>query len=454
MKRLLFVVAAVLICLPFAAQCWGDSVYVSGLYNTGVDPTLGLLGNGALIPYSPTAPYTLQQFPGVSTTTLMVRTSAGSFPIPPWVGDDGLSAWIGPANDSSLDGPAGLYDYQTTFTISNTIPNPNMVRISGGVAGHGGGESADNQIYGILLNGTQVTPVNYSAYDPSGYTQFSKFYPFSITNGYRFGQNTLDFLVYNDAPSNNPTGLRVEMTSSNVSRGVIPTLFNTGVDQFGQPLPDLSLADSHYQLVSVPGATSQIMVRNGGGFPVGPWLGPDSLSAWIGPNDPGNQYPNDLNGPAGPYDYQTTFSLTGFDPSSVVISGGINGGWSTDNQGVAILLNGHQVWGPNDYDDGDLSGHVQFTQFFPFSIIGNSLPNGAYLNPGSNTLDFIVYNDPNPGGGDNPTGLRVEMTGTADYAWTAGSTAIIPEPLSMIFFGTGIVGVLGYVARRKMLRQA
>jgi probable HAF family extracellular repeat protein len=30
----------------------------------------------------------------------------------------------------------------------------------------------------------------------------------------------------------------------------------------------------------------------------------------------------------------------------------------------------------------------------------------------------------------------------------------VPEPISMIFFGTGLVAVGGYVARRKMLRTA
>jgi hypothetical protein len=39
---------------------------------------------------------------------------------------------------------------------------------------------------------------------------------------------------------------------------------------------------------------------------------------------------------------------------------------------------------------------------------------------------------------------------------TFGSVTILttPEPLSMIFFGTGIVGVAGYVARRRMQRKA
>ena len=30
----------------------------------------------------------------------------------------------------------------------------------------------------------------------------------------------------------------------------------------------------------------------------------------------------------------------------------------------------------------------------------------------------------------------------------------VPEPMAMIFFGTGLVGIGGYMARRKMLHQA
>jgi len=453
MKRLLFVAAAVMVCLPLAAQSQAGSVYVSDLFNTGVDASGNPLGNDTI----GDSHYQLVSVPG-GTSQILVR-SGGGFPFPYWLAPDLLSAWIGPndlgtpPNTDDLNGPVGLYDYRTTFSIG-PILNPNMVRISGGVV-TAGGVSADNQIVGIKLNGRLVVPANTSNNSSTGHTQFTQFYPFDITNGYLTGTNTLDFLVHNDRyplPGDNPTGLRVEMSSTDVTSGTIPTLFNTGVNQFGQPLANDHLGDPHYTLVSVPGGTSQVMVRSAGGFPFPYWLGPDSASAWIGPNDPGTT-PNvdDLNGPVGPYDYQTTFNLTGFDPTSVVISGGISGpgGWSTDNQGIAILLNGHQVWGPNNYDNGDPAGHAQYAQFFPFSIDAYSDP---YFSTGINTLDFIVNNDYNPAGGDNPTGLRVEMTGTANYAALANSQ-IIPEPLSVIFFGTGLVAVGGFVARRRMLRK-
>lgn len=76
----------------------------------------------------------------------------------------------------------------------------------------------------------------------------------------------------------------------------ITSLFNTGVNNSGTPLPDGTVGDPHYSLVSAPaGSTSSILVRtSAGGFPIGPYLGDDSLSAWIGPNNDST-----LDGPAG-----------------------------------------------------------------------------------------------------------------------------------------------------------
>lgn len=151
-----------------------------------------------------------------------------------------------------------------------------------------------------------------------------------------------------------------------------------------------------------------------GGYPVPPYIGDDSLSAWIGPNnDP------QVDGPVGTYDYRTTFDLTGFYPSTATITGG----WSSDNNGLQILLNGVDTGNPG----------TSFTQFSigfaPFSITTG-------FKPGINTLDFLVNN----GGG--PTALRVEMTGTATPT---------PEPGSLFLLGTGLAGFAG-VIRRKLSR--
>jgi len=43
--------------------------------------------------------------------------------------------------------------------------------------------------------------------------------------------------------------------------------------------------------------------------------------------------------------------------------------------------------------------------------------------------------------------------GAYTIGYATGAAAPIPEPISMIFFGTGLVGVFGFVARRKMRRN-
>jgi hypothetical protein len=183
-----------------------------------------------------------------------------------------------------------------------------------------------------------------------------------------------------------------------------------------------------------------LVVNSTGGWPVPPYIGDDNLSAWIGPNNAA-----DLNGPAGDYQYTTTFSLNGFVPGSAMISGL----WAADNQEVGIYLNGHQVVATNTgYLEPD-GYYEQFTNWSPFTITSN------YCLPGTNTLTFDVLNDPYnpPSLNDNPTALRVELTGTAEYA-TLSDAAVAPEPVSMIFFGTGLVAVGGYIARRRMARKA
>lgn len=190
-------------------------------------------------------------------------------------------------------------------------------------------------------------------------------------------------------------------------------IFNTGVDTLGNPLPNGTVGDLPYVLTSVPGGTTDLQVRtSAGGFPIGPWIGNDSLSAWIRPNNP--DPPND---PAGLYDYRTTFNLMGLNPATAVLIGQ----WATDDAGVDILINGVST--------GNTA--AGFTGWSAFTLSGGFLD-------GVNTLDFIVSNSPGDSG--NPTGLRVEMLGTADPAG-------VPEPMSLVLLGSGFVA-LGMLRRR------
>jgi hypothetical protein len=182
-------------------------------------------------------------------------------------------------------------------------------------------------------------------------------------------------------------------------------LFNTGVDSTGAVLPNGAM-EQHYTLVGYAAtqypATPRV-ATSANGFPIGPWLGDNSASAWVGPNTDGS-----LNGYAGAYDYQLTFSLAGLNPATASIIGQ----WASDDQGTDILINGVST--------GAFVGG--FSAFSPFSITSGFVA-------GTNTLDFLVYND----GG--PTGLRVEMSGTA-------ATSAVPETATwaMMLAGFAMVG--------------
>jgi hypothetical protein len=194
-------------------------------------------------------------------------------------------------------------------------------------------------------------------------------------------------------------------------------LFNTGVDASGTPLADGTIGDPHYVLVSVPGGTTDLRVRtSAGGYPIPPYIGDDSSSAWIGPNND-----SEVNGPVGSYDYRTTFSLAGLNPATALITGG----WSSDNNGLQILINGVDTGNPG-------------TSFSQFSIGFASFSISSGFDPGVNTIDFIVNN----GGG--PTALRVEMSGTASN---------VPElsTWGMMLVGFAGLGFAGYRRTSKRL---
>jgi hypothetical protein len=202
----------------------------------------------------------------------------------------------------------------------------------------------------------------------------------------------------------------------------IPGLFGTGVDDSGALL-SAGAIDPHYKLITsadtnFPGPNS-IVVSND--FPIageagnGPWLTNGPISKWIGPQPDqtccgqGNAGGNGGNAP-GAYAYRISFDLTGFDLSTVKITGQ----WACDSEGTDIKINGVSTGNKIAPFPPQPS-----ESWHPFTI------NSGFVD-GVNTLDFLI----NRSSGKYPTGLRADVLGTG---------LLLPKPVQIAgLFGTGV----------------
>ena len=193
-----FLLALALLILPPVGQALPLDVF-----STGVDSNGTVLPNGSSDPH-----YQLISTPIGGTTSIIVRTSTGGYPVAPngpWIADDSISAWIAPNSDFASDGPGGTYVYQTAFLIPIGY-DPATAVISGLWA-------TDDLGLDIWLNGA-------STGNAQGKATFYWFTPFTITSGFEQGLNVFDIYLSNGVAS---TGLRFEITSATVQANAAPT---------------------------------------------------------------------------------------------------------------------------------------------------------------------------------------------------------------------------------------
>ena len=200
------------------------------------------------------------------------------------------------------------------------------------------------------------------------------------------------------------------------SAGTIP-LFSTGVDSSGAPLVGGSI-DPHWVITAGPGITSPapaFVLTNPVGFYA---MSPNSSWIWVNASGSG--------GTGSPYSFELTFSLTGIQASSAVLSGM----WGVDNNG-SIDLNGSAATGTGALA---LPGHTEdsFAVFHSFTIMGGFVA-------GVNTLDFQANDDANPGA-LNVNSLILSAT-----------PASVPEPSSLLMgsISLGLAGVLVAMKRHR-----
>ncbi|MBV6432173.1 MAG: hypothetical protein IANPNBLG_02309 [Bryobacteraceae bacterium] len=226
-------------------------------------------------------------------------------------------------------------------------------------------------------------------------------------------------------------------TGSGCTANPTACVYSTGVNNSNVLLSD-GTVDGHYTIIGSPtgsglGPSSYVVLSNQFPLSTGSWFANDSSSKWIAPDANQNQSMPQSDTEA--YVYRMTFNLSLLGLSSGSYT--INLGWLSDNRRNSdssllshILLNGSAV--PSSGNSGESSGGLT-----PVTI------NGTYSG-GTVNLDFVVYNLVYTGPGNNPSGLRVNITS----ATASDNEGEVPEPATFSLLAAGLIGI-GLFTRRK-----
>jgi hypothetical protein len=285
------------------------------------------------------------------------------FPIGPWIGTTPNSKWIG-VNAVSSNGPAATISFRMKVALPEGIDASQARMI--------GSWTADNGASDVLING-----VSTGVGVPGSFDVLSAM-PADLGLGlFENGDNTIEILVVNAAPDNNPVGLRVEGV---VGTGVVDPLdLSTGLGSRGVGVLPPGEVDGRY-IVTPP--------RAAGGGPrsavVTPaqenWIPNSGSARWVGIDG------EESFGPPGRYSFHVDFTV----PAHINVHRAVlTGGFATSVSGATVFLNDEPI-------DVSSNGPANLTAF----------PDGAgrgSFAPDTNRLTFVFDRE-----GDGPAALRVE----------------------------------------------
>ncbi|MBL8556171.1 MAG: PEP-CTERM sorting domain-containing protein [Phenylobacterium sp.] len=211
------------------------------------------------------------------------------------------------------------------------------------------------------------------------------------------------------------TGALALAASGAAQAASIVGLFNTGVDNAGVSVVGPSI-EQHWTL---DGGTAYIGGQNGV-FPLnGPWLAEDATSRWIGPTVTAGESTDPRND--GFYEYNLSFVLTAAEAAGASFTGR----FAADNAVSWIRLNNTNLVGSQSGGFSSWSGFAATSPAFQAGV---------------NNLTVRVINFSQDGG--NPSGLRVEFTGS-----DVGTA--VPEPATWALMIVGFGGAGAMLRRRR-----
>jgi hypothetical protein len=348
--------------------------------NTGTtNGTGGLLPTGALEQV-----WVNVAAPGGPTPMVVADSTIWPIVSGPWLPANSISAWVTPNVNNS--GPSGWYTNRMTFNAPCT-----NVCLFGRVA-------SDDDGY-FFVNGVLVATTGFTAWS-------------NVNDCVDFvaGPNIIEFVVHN---AGGPTGFRTELEFW--TQCCCPSQTNVWHTGMGGPNGNVPLSpgspDPNFSLISLPPGScagpAQVLLP--ATLP-GVWIPNGPNSQWIGA-DPS------ANCQGGVYVYRLCFNLRCTDGAAII------GQWSADDVGE-IRLNGAPT--------GNTIPSPQYPNIPLYNWFPVSITNGFVC--GLNCLEFYVTNAV---GGNNPTGLRAELTNIFNECCCTAT-----QTLFSVYTGAGAGGLL------------